>query len=235
MLVDCHCHVYGFRLDELERFKDILIIGVAEDYESSIKNLEISRSYRNIYPFVGIHPWNLGDIEGQEVEKTIDLVCRSRGIGEVGLDKRYGKKPLEEQVTVFKTFCEVASEKNLPMNVHALDTWGDCLKIVTSYNVKRVLFHWYTGPLNLLEEIASQGYYISINPAVLIQAKHRVILEKAEVDILLTESDGPYMYRGMNLTPLKIRDLLGTIAAMKEIPLDYLEKVIEDNFKRFIE
>ncbi|MEM3865746.1 MAG: TatD family hydrolase, partial [Nitrososphaerota archaeon] len=95
MLVDSHCHVYAYRLDELEKFKDILIIGVAEDYESSIKNLEISRNYLNIYPFVGVHPWNLKNIEGQEVEKTLDLACRSKGIGEVGLDKRYGKKSLE--------------------------------------------------------------------------------------------------------------------------------------------
>jgi len=234
MLVDSHCHVYACRLDELEKFKDILIIGVAEDYESSIKNLEISRNYLNIYPFVGVHPWNLKNIEGQEVEKTLDLACRSKGIGEVGLDKRYGKKSLEEQISVFKIFCEAASEKNLPMNVHALDTWRECLNIVTSYNVKNVLFHWYTGPLNLLEDIASQGYYISINPAIIIQAKHRAILEKAEVDILLTESDGPYMYRGMDLNPLKIRDLLRTMAAMKEISLEDLEKVIEENFKRFI-
>lgn len=235
MLVDSHCHVYGFRPDELEKFKDILIIGVAEDYESSIKNLEISRDFLNIYPFVGVHPWNIKGIVNQEIEKILDLVGRSRGIGEVGLDERYGKKSLEEQIVVFKMFCEVASEKNLPMNIHALDAWRESFNIVTSYNVKRVLFHWYTGPLSLLEDIASQKYYISINPAVIIQAKHKAILEKAEVDILLTESDGPYIYRGMSLDPLKIRELLQIIAAIKEIPLEYLEKVIEENLRRFLE
>lgn len=234
MLVDSHCHVYCFRIDESEKFKNILIIGVAEDYESSIKNLEISKDLPNIYPFVGVHPWNLEEVAPGEIEKILDLVEKSRGIGEVGLDKRYRRKPLEEQVKVFEKFCEVASEKNLPMNIHALDAWRECFNIVTSYDVRRVLFHWYTGPISLLEDIASQGYYISINPAVVIQAKHRTILEKAELEILLTESDGPYVYRGMSLNPLKIRDLLQTIAKVKDMPIEYLEKVIEENFRRFL-
>lgn len=234
MLADSHCHVYGFRIDELESFKDILIVGVAEDYESSIKNLEISKTFSNIYAFVGAHPWNLQDIGDKEVEKIIEIAGESSGIGEVGLDKRYSKKTIEEQIKVFRLFCEVASEKNLPMNIHALDTWRECFSIVTSHNVKRVLFHWYTGPLNILEEIASQGYYISINPAVIIQPKHRVVLEKAEIDILITESDGPYLYHGMNLSPLKIRELVETMARIKDQPVEYLERVIENNFKKFI-
>jgi len=234
MLVDSHCHVYGFRIDELESFKDILIVGVAEDYESSIKNLEISKVFPNIYAFVGAHPWNLQDIGDEEVKKILEIAGESSGIGEVGLDKRYSKKTVEEQIKVFKSFCEVASEKNLPMNIHALDAWRECFNIVTIYNVKNALFHWYTGPIDLLEEIASQGYYISINPAVIIQPKHRSILEKAEVDILITESDGPYLYHGMSLSPLKIRELLETIAKVKDLPLEYLERVIEENFKKFI-
>jgi TatD DNase family protein len=234
MLVDSHCHAYSFGIDELESFKDILIVGVAEDYESSIRNLEISRAFPNIYPFVGAHPWNLQDIREEEVEKILEIARKSSGIGEVGLDRRYSKKTIEEQIKVFKLFCELASEENLPMNIHALDTWRECFNIVTSYDVKSVLFHWYTGPIDLLEEIASQGYYISINPAVTIQPKHRSILEKAEVDILITESDGPYLYHGMSLNPLKIRELMETIAKVKDLPLEYLERIIEGNFKKFI-
>lgn len=239
MLVDSHCHVYSFRVDEMENFKDILIVGVAEDYESSIKNLELSTVFPNILPFAGFHPWNLlgkegSDIKGREADMIIEVVERFRGIGEVGLSKKYSRESSGEQVQIFRLFCEIASEKNLPMNIHALDTWRECFDIVTSYSVKRVLFHWYTGPLNLLKEIASQGYYISINPAVIIQPKHAEVLKKAELDMVLTESDGPYIYHGKNLSPLNIHELIDYISKVKDAPPEYVEGVIEENFKKFI-
>ncbi len=234
MLVDSHCHTYSFRIEELENFKDILIVGVSEDYQSSIRNLELSTVFPNILPFLGAHPWSLPNIKDKEIEMIIELVEKFKGIGEVGLDKKYSRKSIDEQVKIFRLFCEVASEKNLPLNVHALDTWRECFNIVTSYSVKHVLFHWYTGPIDLLNEIASQGYYISINPAVVIQPKHMKVLEKAELDMVLTESDGPYLYRGMNLNPLKIRRLVEYIAKVKDASPEYVEEVVEENFKKFI-
>ncbi|MEN2975152.1 MAG: TatD family hydrolase [Candidatus Caldarchaeales archaeon] len=234
MLVDAHCHAYSFKIDELESFKEIKMIGVAEDYESSVKNIELSASFSNISPFIGAHPWNISNIMEGEVDMILNLVGSSKGIGEVGLDKRFGKRYLDMQIKVFERFCEVSSQRNLPINIHALDSWEECFKIVTKYNIKRVLFHWYTGPINLLKEIFSQGYYISINPAVMVQPKHRKILEEADLEIILTESDGPYTYRGKHLNPAMIKDLLEFIARVKEVQTEDVEKIIEKNFYRFL-
>lgn len=234
MLIDSHCHVYGFKIDELKNFKEVKIIGVAEDYESSIKNLELSENFSNIVPFVGFHPWNIPDMRNKEIEMIIQLVKKSRGLGEIGLDKKFREKYLDSQVKVFELFCVIASQNNLPMNIHALNSWEECFKTITKYNVKRVLFHWYSGPTHLLKELYYQGYFISINPAVVIQPKHRKILEEAELEMILTESDGPYMYRGMYLNPSMIRDLLNFIAKVKGAKLEDVEKTIEENFSKFL-
>lgn len=236
MLIDSHCHIYGYSEDEVKKFKEILIVGVAEDLESSIKNIEISKRFQNITPFVGVHPWNVRDLGEHELEKIIDIINTGdvRGLGEVGLDKRYGSRFFEKQLELFELFCQLAVEKHMPMNIHALDCWEECLRIALEYSVKNVLFHWYNGPPQLLSEIKSNGYFISINPSIKIQPKHRKILEFAELDIILTESDGPYIYRGMNLNPLMVKDLVEEIADVKNVDQEDVEKIVEKNFSRFL-
>ncbi|MCF8885011.1 MAG: TatD family hydrolase [Nitrososphaerota archaeon] len=236
MLIDSHCHIYGYSVDEVQMFKEILIVGVAEDLESSIKNIEISKKFQNIIPFIGIHPWNVEDLREHELEQIIEIIDTGgvRGLGEVGLDKRYRSSSFKKQLELFEFFCQLAVEKHMPMNIHALDSWEECFKIVLEYNVKNVLFHWYNGPLQLLSEIRSNGYLISINPSIKIQPKHRKILESAELDIILTESDGPYLYRGINLNPLMVRDLVKEIADVKNVDPEYVEKIVEKNFSRFL-
>ncbi|HDD56745.1 MAG TPA: hypothetical protein ENG18_01845 [Nitrososphaeria archaeon] len=101
-------------------------------------------------------------------------------------------------------------------------------------DVRRALFHWYTGPIRLLKDIGEAGYYISINPAVKIQPKHRRILENAELEMIITESDGPYNYRGLKLKPTMISDLIEFISNIKDVDRISLEKIIERNFERLL-
>lgn len=234
MIVDSHCHVYGYSLEELWRFNEIAIVGVGEDYESSLKNIELSRAFPNIIPFVGIHPWNIPETGEDEVRSILELARRSMGLGEVGLDKRFGRQYFENQLKVFEELCEVASELDLPLNVHALDSWEEALRIISRHDVGRAVFHWYNGPVSLLRDIRSHGYYISINPTVSVQPRHMAILEKAELDMILTESDGPYNYRGMRLDPPAVKSLLEIIARTKGVEEEDAEKTVERNFSRFV-
>lgn len=234
MKVDAHCHAYEFSEEELRRFTDVRIISVAEDFESSMRNLELARRYGNLVAFVGIHPWNIGELDEEEVEKVSGLAREAAGIGEVGVDRRYGVKQLKEQLRVFEEFCELAAQLNLPINLHALDSWELCFQTLTRHGVKRAVFHWYNGPSHLLSEIESQGYYISVNPAAEIQPKHMRILVEAELDITLTESDGPYLYRGMRLDPSRIDRLLNILAKVKGVDVEDVEKIVERNLDRFL-
>ncbi|RLG08810.1 MAG: TatD family deoxyribonuclease, partial [Thaumarchaeota archaeon] len=138
------------------------------------------------------------------------------------------------QKEVFKKFCSLASEYDLPVNVHARAAWRDALEILEKFEVEKAVIHWYTGPIEFLEEIAQDGYMITINPAVKIQEKHRRVLEEAELNLILTESDGPYRYRGLDLKPELIGDLLRFISEVKKIDEEALESVIASNFRRLI-
>ena len=236
MLIDAHSHAYDLPRKELEKYRSMRIVSVSEDLESSLKTLSIAEEFPNIIPFVGVHPWRLGEVSGSEIEEVLRLVEKRddvRGVGEVGLDREIGES-YERQKEVFRKFCSLASEYDLPVNVHARAAWRDALELLEKFEVEKAVIHWYTGPIELLEEIAQDGYMITINPAVKIQEKHRRVLEEAELNLILTESDSPYRYRGLDLKPELIGDLLRFISEVKKIDEEALESVIASNFRRLI-
>ncbi|MCS7132506.1 MAG: TatD family hydrolase [Nitrososphaeria archaeon] len=235
MLVDAHCHVYEFAEEELRRYASYRIICVSEDLESSLKSLELGERFSNIIPFVGLHPWNVPETPQSKIKEMVELIERREvaGLGEIGLDRRMCGE-YEKQKEVFEKFCELASEYDLPVNIHALDAWEEAVEILNKYDVERSVFHWYNGPIELLDELLNSGYMITINPAVKIQRRHRLVLEEVRLEMIMTESDGPYRYRGLYLKPDMIPDLLDFIADVKNIRRDDLEELIESNFLRFL-
>jgi len=236
LLIDAHSHAYDLPRRELEKYRSMRIVSVSEDLESSLKTLSIAEEFPNIIPFVGVHPWRLGEVSGSEVEEVLRLVEKRedvKGIGEVGLDRKI-EESYERQKEVFKKFCSLASEYDLPVNVHARAAWKDALEILEKLEVEKAVIHWYSGPIELLDEIAQIGYMITINPAVKIQERHRRVLEEAELNIILTESDGPYRYRGLDLKPEMIRDLIKFISEVKKVNEETLENIIASNFRRLI-
>jgi len=108
------------------------------------------------------------------------------------------------------------------------------LEILRKYDVEHAIIHWFSGPIELLEEIALSGYFITINPAIRIQERHRRVLEEASIEIILTESDGPYNYRGLNLRPDMIKDLVKYIAEVKGMREEVVEERIASNFRKLI-
>jgi TatD DNase family protein len=234
MLIDAHCHAHALDEEVLRRIEDrTIVIAVSEDLESSLKTLGLTEKFENIMPFIGVHPWSLEEITRQEIDDVITLVEReedARGIGEVGIDGR--RRNREKQMEVFKMFCKLSAEYDLPMNIHARDAWREALEVLRRMDVKSAVIHWYNGPLDILEEIRESGYMITINPAARIQPKHRDVLEEAPLDMILTESDGPYKYRGLSLRPDMVEDLVKLIAEVKGMPVEDIEEVIEFNFRR---
>ncbi len=218
ILYDAHCHC-----SELKGNYDVYIAAVSMDLKSSLATL----SMRGVLRGVGIHPWNAGNGELREV---LNLVREADFLGEIGLDYRLSRASKEVQLEYFSSILEAAPEKTA--NVHALDAWRDALNILLRKGVKRAILHWYSGPVELLKEIEGAGYFITINPSVTFQEKHKTVLEKAPLEILLTESDGGYVYRGRLLEPPMVRESLESIAKVKGIGLEDAEKAVERNFKR---
>lgn len=235
--VDAHVHLHEFEENEiriLNRKKEFIFLAVSDDLTSSLKTVKLSLYYENIIPAVGIHPCNIENSKEEDIELIKKIVDTSniRVLGEIGIDNKC--KNREKQVKFFNDFINLAKEYDLSLNIHALDNWREIFDILIKNDIKKAYFHWYTGPLDLIDEIVNKGYFIGINPSIKIQKKQIEVLEKLKVENILTESDGPYNYRNIYLHPDLIKDLYNLISSVKNISIENLSEILKRNLSKFI-
>ena len=171
-MIDGHAH-----LDELEdidlamaRAKEVglrYIVGVGMDTESNRKILSIAESFPEVVlPAIGYHPWSITTDSIEEnilfLEQHLD---RCVSLGEIGLD--YGAKAKKKiQKQVFARLLEIALRKEKPIIVHSRYSHQSTYSMVRDAGVKMAVFHWYSGPLDILKSIIDSGYYVSATPAL---------------------------------------------------------------------
>lgn len=196
MIVDTHCHFdmmpnpEGY-IQQVECRGDIVIgmTNLPSHYQLGIKHVV---GYNHVRLALGFHP--------QLVEKAVrelPLFCKyidsTSYIGEIGLDysARY-VKTRELQIKCLKEILSLLSNKNKIVSVHSRMAEEELFRLLQDYQIKNVIFHWYSGKLSLMQKIIDEGYYFSINEAMTMSASGRKIISKIPVDRLLTESDAPF-------------------------------------------
>jgi len=237
--IDSHCHLYKFNEIEIKRItrnKDIIILSVSEDLESSLKNLILSQLNENVIPAIGIHPWNIEKVK-ENTFKIIEDIIKDNKIkilGEIGLDKKFKPETFEKQKEIFEKFLNLAKEYDLNLNLHTPNASKEVFDLLIKYDIKKAYFHWYSGDEKLLEEIMNKGYFIGINVATIVNEKYKKYIEIANIKNIITESDGPYNYKGIILHPDMLKDLYKLISDIRKINLEELSNIIQNNFARFI-
>ncbi|MCX8195591.1 MAG: TatD family hydrolase [Acidilobaceae archaeon] len=242
VIYDIHSHAHQYSERELEAFlegdRELRIVAVSEDLSSALRALELERAFPDrIIACVGLHPWNIGREPLHTAQALVALAYKAgaRCIGEVGLDRRFlDQHTWHVQLRVFREFVTAAKELGAFLNLHAPDAWSKTLGVLVEEGAERAVFHWYTGPLELVEIMGPRGYYVSINPALRIQEKHAAIARQAPLNYLVFESDGPYEYRGMRLSPAMVRETIAAVARMRGIPAEQLEEASRQNSERLI-
>lgn len=230
--VDAHVHCYEIERDALYGVlrNGFAVVCVSSDLESSVKTLGLTFT-NGVVPCIGVHPWVVHEEVHNEFFALLDRVVHGiRCLGEVGLDKKFYPHTYGLQEVFFKKILVYAKEYGLVLNLHAAGAWRDVFEHLLRSDVDKAYFHWYTGPLDLMDEIASVGYYIGLNAAWVIQDKHRLVVDKAPLEWVLTESDSPYTYRGVELKPEMVIDTLKRISITKNLDLDKVTEAIHRNF-----
>jgi TatD DNase family protein len=219
-LIDTHAH-----LDEvpdlegaLKRAQDAgiqAIIGVGTDLASNEKILQLADRFPNfVLPAVGLHPWRLDGVDLEANARFIEKeLSRCVALGEVGLDFAI-KTPREIQEKVLQRLLSLALREGKPVLLHARRAWGEAFQLVTSFCLARAIFHWYSGPLDVLQKVFDQGYLISATPAAAYSERHRAAVQAAPLSQLVLETDAPEVYRGV---PSEPRDLWKTLRSVSEV------------------
>jgi len=254
--VDAHVHLsdpeYSDKISQLiedaKRSNVISLISNSMNLETSYKSLQLAEENPNlIYAAIGIHPWNSQNLKPNEIEETAKLIIkkasarRIAAIGEIGLDPQYAKNE-EQQKLQHKTFYEMlsASEKtSLPIIIHSRGSSEEIMKLLPSYHVNKVLFHWFVRPIELLHAIVDRGYYISEGPPSVFSKGIKEVIKRIPLSNLLTETDGPVQFFGpfknKMTTPSFIPLIVDAIAQIKEVKETEVADQILQNFTNFFE
>jgi TatD DNase family protein len=229
-LIDTHAHLDEIEdldraIEEAKQAGLVAVIAVGQNYESNIKILEISERHRGfVYPALGLHPWNLGNMDASKVDLTLHLIEdnieKAVGIGEIGLD--YDKRVVaaadkERQKEAFKAVLELARRYGKPVSVHARYSWKDSFDLVKESGVKRAVFHWYTGFSSVLREIINEGYFISGTPATEYHDEHRRAVRETPLEKLLLETDCPVTYGRETKYQSRPSDVMKTLKAVAQL------------------
>jgi TatD DNase family protein len=101
--------------------------------------------------------------------------------------------------------------------------------MVRERNIKRAVFHWYSGPLRLLDEILKADYLISATPALAYSPPHQQAVKRAPIERILLETDTPVSYQGREARPKDVRVSLDEVSRLKGLdPLQVSEQTTEN-------
>lgn len=224
MIIDMHCHYDMIPnpenyLRHHEAAGDI-IIGMTNTPSHFEIGISHARRYDNIRLSLGFHP-QLAEENQSELIKFSSLLSKTSYVGEIGLDfNRFYISSRDVQLSSFDYICGCLSGHKKIISIHSRMAEREVLEILSRYNIATPIFHWYTGPLNLISPIIELGAYFSINEAMTLSEKGRKIISKIPLNRLLTESDAPYN-RKSNI-----------ISALNNLHID--NSVIYNNFKDLI-
>jgi TatD DNase family protein len=199
-----------------------------------------------VYAALGIHPWNVTNLTQEELQQTLNFILQHGldrekvvAIGEIGLDPQYAKRReiKDKQVKVFQEMLSAAEKLSVPVVVHSRWSAPKILPILTSYNLRGVLFHWFSSPVELLPQITERGYYVSEGPPTVFSNRTQEVVRHVPIGNLLTETDGPVSYYGpfkdKLTTPAFIPQVVEAIAETKGMKEDEVAEQILKNFSSF--
>jgi len=238
-LVDGHAHLEGLNdltesIQEAKAAGVCGVIAVGMDIESNQKVLKIARENKGyIYPALGYHPW---EIKEEEVEKNLSFIRNHVeeciALGEIGLDYKIKVKK-ELQRKVFGDLLDIALESNKPTIIHCRYSHRRAFEMVKERNITRAVFHWYSGPVNLLDKILSMEYLISATPALVYSPPHQDAIKKAPLERILLETDTPVLYQGRESRPKDVMVTLQEAARLKGLKPSIVAEQTTKNASRY--
>jgi TatD DNase family protein len=205
-LIDTHCHL---TFDDLicdidaviERSRAIGVtswITVGTDPEHNRKAIELAERFENMYAAIAIHPHDAKTVTDQTLVELKQLTQHPKvvAVGETGLDYHYNFSLHEDQRRVFTEHLKIATELDLPVIIHCRKAFNETIEILEQFSdVKKVVFHCFSGSAEQAKVVLDKGYYISFTGVVTFKnaEKTRQAAEVVPLYRLMLETDCPYM------------------------------------------
>jgi len=106
------------------------------------------------------------------------------------------------------------------------------LKLLDQYHIQRAIVHWYSGPLDILDELVDREFYFTIGVEVTRSEHIQDITRKIPLRQLLTETDNPDGFEwltGALGMPRHLKDVINKVAQLKHIETEELVRTVQEN------
>ena len=195
-LIDTHCHfdMLPYPEDYIRKVESAgnITIGMTNLPSHFEMGYPHTQSLHNVRLALGFHPLLIANNQ-QEINKFVTLIDKTSYIGEIGLDfSKEGYATKDIQVSILNTILYALQGKKKIISVHSRGAELKLLNLLIEYDIKNVIFHWYSGKTSLIDKILRHGYYFSINEYMTLSSSGRKILNSIPKDRILTETDAPF-------------------------------------------
>ena len=200
---DSHIHLsdpqYTLDMEFILKQMEILKIKaccVSMDYNNSLETIRLAQKSDLVLPFIGVHP----ECYNEEVGNILQLIEENHrqisGIGEIGLDPTYVSEDedIKKQNYIFETLLSLAEKYNKPVSIHSRKSLNDIFEIMTSYDTKHALLHWFDGSKKQLSQAMDMGFFVSFGPVMIYANDKQSLLSKTDESQILVETDGPVRF-----------------------------------------
>ena len=205
--------------------------------------MQLSKDYEGfIYPTFGFHPVSSQNateedikIAHENIDKYLDEIV---AIGEVGMDYYYvtDKSLRERQQEIFTGFLNLANEYKVPIVMHVRDCEKKAVNIIEDYDdIPYFIFHCYGGSLKTAKRIMNKdNCFMSFSTMLCYSKHHQDLIEKIDLDYVLTETDSPYlaMTKDERNEPSNVVNAVHKIAEIKNMDLNTVDEITTANARK---
>jgi len=248
-MIDSHCHLDHEPL--VKNIEDVLsrckkegiskVLTISTTLSSFPKIIEIINQDEMIYGTFGIHPHetNTDQLSKDEIIKKINLNDKIIGVGESGLDFYYNNSDKDKQIKSFKNHIDAAIELDIPLIVHSRNAEIETYEILkNSDNNLKILMHCFTGSLPFAMKLMELNSFFSASGIITFKNSTDLqnTFKELPLERLLIETDSPFLapepMRGKKNEPSFVRYTLKKLSEIKNVEVDYLDKITTENFNR---
>lgn len=247
MFTDSHTHLYldAFEADRAQMIQRALDAGVDRMLlpnidSTSVKALfSLTRQFpENCFPMMGLHPTSVKENYLEELSVAEKALHREGiiAIGETGIDLYWDTSYLKEQVEAFSTQIGWAMELDLPLVIHARDSFPEIFTVLDNRGGPKLrgVFHSFTGGIEELEKALSYDFMIGINGIVTFKNSGLGEIVKAiPADRLLLETDAPFLapvpYRGRRNESSYLVETAAKVAEIHNLSIEEIARITSTN------
>jgi len=108
------------------------------------------------------------------------------------------------------------------------------LKFISDADIRKAVFHCFTGKPQLAAEICNEGYHISLPASILRSKTMKKVAKRIPLSSLHAETDAPYLSpdEQKRNVPQQVKVVYEEIARQKKSDFQSVENAIDANFER---